>query len=1432
MVAESALSSNDAALVASDDAILPTPPGGGSVFSTGGTRELRYSELVSFSDLPEDERSCASLPPAFILATDANGNSSWADLPALPEGTDAFGNNTFRMTLDKTGMRYPGGDLTLSYFGKAANDIGCNVMADPSDPNDTDGLVSYKTTTLSVEWAKPEIEKARTTFDAEGEPEILIEVVPDWTDFDKSVPYGGVAAFLLEDYGTDRQKVSEVDNTCSSEAVPVDPDRTGLACFFSGAYPDAGDAIGVAALPDDVDTGSIAQWPPAEAISSKAVHSVKVLGKHLPTTKAGAPDSAQCLAMCTGDPVDTFSGNFFDKNQDLAVPGSIGLTVERRYAVGLLGDAGAFGDGTALNYDMRLEVDESSGAATVVEPSGNETPFVPADEQYLPLVSGTQADLRKTADGWSFERWDEDLTYVFADDGLLVRIGDPNGNSVSVERSGGRVSKVSEGDRWIELAWSGDRLASVTDHTGRTVGYQYDSDGRLVSRADPAGNQKQYEYDAEGRVTKMTFEDGTTTTNAYDAQGRIVEQTLPSGQKLQLSYGEPDYRGDMENVETSGDVVKTYRYDDRGRIKKFTDSSDALAHLERTYTDGNQIATQKIVEDGVPKDYAYTYSGGDLVEAYEKYAKATEAYEYDADHRITAHIDPLGVRTESDYDENGNLVETRAVPNDGGEPRMTAYAVDGEGRITSTTNPLGGTSTMSYDASDQLTSLTDPNGAVTTYDYDALGRITSSVSPGGNAAGVTVEDRLKFTTAYTYDELGNPLTVTDQDGTTAYAYDELGRPTAVTDPRGKTKSVVYGPSGQPEKIIYPDGSTDLFTYDPATEERASWTDPQGLTTTYSRDGLKRVTTLPDGSSSAIHKTAEWGYSSGAVTTKIFDDQSPSGRTVSSTGALESLITPGSSWKEDMEVESNKAGLITKETRDYKSTSYAYDGVGRLAGQTGAGRDVGYEYDLAGNVTGIAYPDGTTVSRELDAAGRVTKITDWVGTSYGISYNAEGQISHVASSTGLSYAAVYDGNRLVSKTWSDDLDSVIATFGSAYETSGHLASDSAAVGDQPSTDRRFQWNDNGALAAVDDDLVSWDGRLLTGNGARSMEYSATTGRLESSTDGTTTTEYGYDQHGNRLAATTDGSTVGYSWNRMNQLTGIDGTSYAYTANGIRSQVGTAAQVYGQDLKLLSDGENKYLWSPDGALLAQAPLGSTSETEAQQVVTDGMNSVHAVLDAHLSTVGEYRYSPFGERSLTSGQDATVMGFTSEQHDESGLIYLRYRYLDPAVGQFISVDPLVGSTLDPYGYADGNLLQMTDPLGLFSWKETQFFLTRLSKYTYRNSDVLSTGSGLGATALGATGFGAPVAAPLAVASYALNIVSTVKAHRDGDVVGRNLGILTMVAPSVGTIAKTARLLAPATPAAESGLRLLVTAGNAPGFYNDMRTIAMKNWSDLTCF
>jgi RHS repeat-associated protein len=50
------------------------------------------------------------------------------------------------------------------------------------------------------------------------------------------------------------------------------------------------------------------------------------------------------------------------------------------------------------------------------------------------------------------------------------------------------------------------------------------------------------------------------------------------------------------------------------------------------------------------------------------------------------------------------------------------------------------------------------------------------------------------------------------------------------------------------------------------------------------------------------------------------------------------------------------------------------------------------------------------------------------------------------------------------------------------------------------------------------------------------------------------------------------------------------------------------------------------------------------------------------------------------------------------ETGFLYLRARCYDPPAAQFISRDPITSLTGEPYGYADNDPLNGTDPTGLF--------------------------------------------------------------------------------------------------------------------------------------
>ena len=49
------------------------------------------------------------------------------------------------------------------------------------------------------------------------------------------------------------------------------------------------------------------------------------------------------------------------------------------------------------------------------------------------------------------------------------------------------------------------------------------------------------------------------------------------------------------------------------------------------------------------------------------------------------------------------------------------------------------------------------------------------------------------------------------------------------------------------------------------------------------------------------------------------------------------------------------------------------------------------------------------------------------------------------------------------------------------------------------------------------------------------------------------------------------------------------------------------------------------------------------------------------------------------------------------ETGFVYLRARYYDPATGQFLTRDTLEAVTRSAYGYVGGNPLNGSDPSGL---------------------------------------------------------------------------------------------------------------------------------------
>ena len=104
----------------------------------------------------------------------------------------------------------------------------------------------------------------------------------------------------------------------------------------------------------------------------------------------------------------------------------------------------------------------------------------------------------------------------------------------------------------------------------------------------------------------------------------------------------------------------------------------------------------------------------------------------------------------------------------------------------------------------------------------------------------------------------------------------------------------------------------------------------------------------------------------------------------------------------------------------------------------------------------------------------------------------------------------------------------------------------------------------------------------------------------------------------------------------------------------------------------------------------------------MLQDGLGSVRGVVDSSLNPLESRLYEPYGAPFGTSGTNQTSYGFTGEQTDGSGQVYLRARYYNPSMGVFTGLDPLEGKTLaDPmslngYSWVEGNVPNAVDPTG----------------------------------------------------------------------------------------------------------------------------------------
>lgn len=158
------------------------------------------------------------------------------------------------------------------------------------------------------------------------------------------------------------------------------------------------------------------------------------------------------------------------------------------------------------------------------------------------------------------------------------------------------------------------------------------------------------------------------------------------------------------------------------------------------------------------------------------------------------------------------------------------------------------------------------------------------------------------------------------------------------------------------------------------------------------------------------------------------------------------------------------------------------------------------------------------------------------------------------------------------------------------------------------------------------------------------------------------------------------------------------SFAYNGVGDRLQqtVGGVTTNYALDLnsgltQVLADGTNNYLYGV-------GRIGQHDTAAMQYLGADGLGSVRQIYNAAGVVGRNTLYDPFGNVLTTNGTLASVYGYTGEETDATGLVYLRARYYAPGQGRFLLKDPS-GMDDNLYGYSNANPINRSDPTGLFS-------------------------------------------------------------------------------------------------------------------------------------
>jgi RHS repeat-associated protein len=481
--------------------------------------------------------------------------------------------------------------------------------------------------------------------------------------------------------------------------------------------------------------------------------------------------------------------------------------------------------------------------------------------------------------------------------------------------------------------------------------------------------------------------------------------------------------------------------------------------------------------------------------------------------------------------------------------------------------------------------------------------------------------------------------------------------TTITDALGGKVTIGFDAAGQQTSVVNPRGDTTSFTHDPLGNV-ASQTNPAGKITTMTYDAAGRLITKVNARGISI----SYGYDAA-------DHQT-------------STIFPGGS----LGYAYDAIGRRTTMTDPTGTTSFTYDAASNVTAVAAPQGTVSYAYDSANRRTAMTLPGARTLSYSYDAANQLTGLTDWFNQATTIGYTPDGLRSVMTRPAGVKTSYGYDNADRLTSVNNDGPSGPLKDFSYTLDAAGNRTSMTSSAGTESYTLDVLNRLTQVTYANGDKISYTYDaaGNRLTQtvNGVATNYSYNSAGQLQ--TVGATT--YSYDADGNLIGAGADS----FNWDWAGRLSGatVGGTASSYTYDGggtrVAAKVGAASTTsYLWDRQtslplLLDDGSRGYVES--GGVLEQLDGGGASS--ATYPLADALGSVRGLSNGSASVVGSADYEVFGAVRARTGA-STIFGFTGEQTDRTGLIFLRARYLDTGLGRFLSPDTVFPNFAGTQGY-----------------------------------------------------------------------------------------------------------------------------------------------------